>query len=308
MSSSPYLVAVRLAFLSALAWGAAVLPLAPLFAQSNPRRLFVDATDATGGPVLGLQPGDFEVRESGEQRQISRVTMVRRPTRIVLMIDSTEAIRQPIGQIRNALVMFLQALDPQHEMMFLTVAGTPQVRVRPTLERQQMVNAAEGLFGTPGANVMHRLIDDAFHRFALTTHHRPLFVVMTTEGFESTDRINPQEIKHLVDHFRAMGGRLHAVRLLVTNVGQTFRGGNLTEMPVTLMVGRDTGGTYTNISPNGLAQVLEGLATTINEWHTSQLESYHLEYSSQPAKGKKPGTPDVRVTREGVKLSATSAP
>jgi hypothetical protein len=279
-----------------------------IFAQSGIRHVFVDVTNAGGGAVPGLQSGDFEIREGGELRQISVLKAARRPTRIILIVDTTEGIRQPIGQIRNALVMFLQALDPQHEMMFVTVAGTPQVRVRPTLERQQLVKAAEGLFGTSGANVMHRVIDDTFHRFAQTTDYRPLFVVLTTEGFESTDRINPQEITHLTDHFRARGGRLHAVRLLVPNTGSIFRGGNLTEMPVTMMVGRDTGGTFTNISPNGLAEVLERLSVVINEWHVGQPESYRVEYVSQPVKGRRPGVPDVRVTREGVKLTVIPTP
>ena len=45
---------------------------------------------------------------------------------------------------------------------------------------------------------------------------------------------------------------------------QSFHGGNLTELPVSLMIGRDTGGAFTNISPNGLLEVMQR-ATVINE-------------------------------------------
>jgi len=188
-----------------------------------------------------------------------------RPSRIVLIVDATEAIRQPIGIIRKALTAFVEGIDAQHEMMLVSVAGTPQIRVRPTLDRQQVVKSVNGIFGTSGANVMHRVIDDLFHRFAQNTEHRPIFVVVTAEGFESTHNINPQQIAHVTDHFAKQGGILHAVRLNVPTGAQAFRGGQLTDLPVSLMIGRDTGGAYTNISPNGLLEVLERLATFINQ-------------------------------------------
>ena len=53
---------------------------------------------------------------------------------------------------------------------------------------------------------MYRTVDEMFHRFGQTTGHRPVFAVVTTEGFESTQNINPQEIKHISDHFISRGG------------------------------------------------------------------------------------------------------
>jgi hypothetical protein len=188
-----------------------------------------------------------------------------RPLRLVLIVDSTDAIRQPIGSIRKALVTFVERIDAQHEMMLVSVAGTPQIRVRPTLDRQEVLKSVNGIFGTTGSNVMHRVIDDLFHRFAQPADRRPIFVVLTTEGFESTQNINPQEIAHVTNHFVENGGTLHAVRLQVPTGVSTFRGGNLTDLPVSLMIARDTSGAYTNISPNGLLDVLQRLAAVINE-------------------------------------------
>jgi hypothetical protein len=194
-----------------------------------------------------------------------RAQTVPRPVRIVLIVDATEAIRQTIGVIRKALAAFVDVLDPQYEMMLVSVAGTPQIRVRPTLDRQQVVKSVNGLFGTTGSNAMSRIIDDLFHRFAQPADRRPIFVVVTAEGYESTQNINPQEIAHVANHFVQNGGMLHAVRLLVPTGTQTFREGNLTDLPVTLMLGRDTGGAYTATSPNGLFEVLQRLAQSINE-------------------------------------------
>jgi hypothetical protein len=290
-----------------LVFAATLLP-EPALAQPATRRVFVEATHASGGAVVDLKPADFQVTEGGETRDVSSATLTRRPARIVLMVDTTEAIRQPIGQIRTAIAAFLEAIDAGHEMMFVTVAGTPQIRVQPTADRAAMVKVARDLFGTSGANTMHRTIDDIFHRFGQTTGHRPVFAVVTAEPFESTANINPQQIKHLSDHFVSREGALHAVRLNVPMSGQTFRGGNLTELPVTLMVARDSGGMYTDTSANGLQEVLQRLAAVINDRHNSSAMNYQVEYASAPVKGKKPAMPDVRVNRDGIQLKVFSAP
>lgn len=188
-----------------------------------------------------------------------------RPLRIVLIVDSTESIRQPIGMIRKALGEFVQDIDARHEMMLVTLAGTPQIRVRPTGDRALILRSVNGIFGTTGANVMQRMIDDLFHRFAQPADRTPIFVVVTTEGFESTQHVNPQELAHVANHFVEHGGTLHAVRLVMPTGTSTFRDGNLMELPVSLMIARDTQGVHTNISPNGLNVVLQRLATVINE-------------------------------------------
>ena len=287
---------------------ATVLPVAALAQTAAPTRLFVDATSASGVEVPDLGAADFQVFEGGEPRAIASVTRTRRPARIVLVVDATDAIRQPVGQIRSAMTAFLEAVDPAHEMMFVTVAGTPQVRVQPTVDRQPMLKAAAGLFGTSGANTMHRHIDDLFHRFGRTTASRPIFVVVTTEGFESTENINPQQITHVSDHFVSRGGTLHAIRLMVPLTGQTFRGGALTELPVSLMIGRDTGGAYTNTSANGLLEVLQRLASVINGALEETPMSYQVDYAGAAVKSRKPSAPDVRVMREGVQLKVFSTP
>ena len=285
-----------------------VLIASTTFAQPPPRRVFVDAMASTGAAVFDLKPNEFELAEGGERREISKVELTKRPARIVLIVDNTEYIRQQIGQIRTALTDFVDALDPEHEMMLLTVAGTMQIRVRPTMDRKPIRDAISNLFGLSGTNRMHKHVDDVFHRFAQTTDARPVFVVVTAEGFESTLEINPQEIKHIVDHFVSRGGVQHAVRLTVPLTGQNFRQGQLTELPVSLLIARDSGGQHAFTSPNGLRESLQRLAGIIDETQADSAMSYQIEYASGPAKGRKPVVPDVRSTREGVTLTVISAP
>lgn len=280
----------------------------PAVAQTTQRRVYVDAMASTGAAVFDLKPNEFELVDGGERREISKVELMRRPARVVLIVDNTEYIRQQIGQIRTALTDFVDALDPEHEMMLLTVAGTMQIRVRPTLDRKPVRDAISNLFGLSGTNRMHKHVDDAFHRFAQTTDARPIFVVVTAEGFESTQEINPQEIKHIVDHFVARGGVQHAVRLTVPLTGQNFRQGQLTELPVSLLIARDSGGVHAFTSPSGLRESLQRLAGLIDEVQADSAMSYQIEYASGQTKGRKSAVPDVRSTRDGVTLTVISAP
>jgi hypothetical protein len=75
----------------------------PVAAQPATKRIFVDATTESGGSVGDLRQEEFQVTEAGERREITAVTRARRPMRLILMVDATEGIRQPIGQIRKAL-------------------------------------------------------------------------------------------------------------------------------------------------------------------------------------------------------------
>ena len=140
--------------------GAAIIALSlsalPAAAQSTTKRIFVDATTESGGSVGDLRQDEFQVSEGGARREITAVTRARRPMRLILMVDTTEGIRQQVGQIRKAVAGFLEAVDAQHEMMMLTIAGTMQVKVQPTIDRKKLLVEADKLFGTSGTNPMHR--------------------------------------------------------------------------------------------------------------------------------------------------------
>ena len=58
---------------------ATVLPVAALAQTAAPRRLFVDATSASGAAVPDLGAADFQVFVGGEPRAIASVTRTRRP-------------------------------------------------------------------------------------------------------------------------------------------------------------------------------------------------------------------------------------
>jgi hypothetical protein len=272
-------------------------------AAQTPARVFVEATTDSAAAVADLRAEELEVREGGERREVSALTPARRPMRLILLVDAGEAIRQPIGQIRKALTGFLQAVDPQHEAMLVTLSGTLQVRVPPTTTRQKLIDSANEVFGTSGATPMYRAIEESFRRFGQTTMNRPVVVVVTAEGFMSTQQINPQQITRIADDVRKRGGVVHTVRMLAPVISAIPAGEQATELPVSMMIARGTGGTLRETSPAGLADVLQQLAVAINQAHERTPMGYQVDYASAPVKGKKPAAPEVRATREGVRLA-----
>jgi hypothetical protein len=69
-----------------------------------------------------------------------------------------------------------------------------------------------------------------------------------------------------------------------------------------------TDGAYTNISPNGLQEVLDRLAAVINQAHENTPQNYEVQYSTAVANGRRPAAPEVRVLREGIRVTAIAAP
>jgi hypothetical protein len=291
---------------------AAIVALLPLTqsvaAQSATKRIFVDATTESGGSVGDLRQEEFQVTEGGERREITAVTRARRPMRLILVVDATEGIRQPLGQIRKALSGFLETVDARHEMMMLTLAGTMQVKVPPTADRKKLLVEADKLFGTSGSNPMHRMIEEVFKRFGQTTELRPVIAIVTTEGFASMQQVNPKDITRLGADIKKRGGVVHTVRVLVPIVQALPAGERPTDYPVSTMVSLATSGISRDTSPAGLGDELQRLATAINQEHASTFESYQVEYASAPVKGKKPVAPEVTVTRAGVRTTSIAAP
>ena len=68
----------------------ALVPLS-LSAQRMPRRVFIDAYDGSGSPVLNLTTADLRVTENNVPREVTRVALGNAPMQIVRFVDSSGA-------------------------------------------------------------------------------------------------------------------------------------------------------------------------------------------------------------------------
>src|SRR5262245_38487963 len=77
-------------------------------AQAVQRSMYVSALNAQGAPVPDLGPSDFTVREENLSREILKVGPVETPLTVALMVDTSQASRPNIRDIREAAIAFIK--------------------------------------------------------------------------------------------------------------------------------------------------------------------------------------------------------
>ena len=121
----------------------------------------------------------------------------------------------------------------RHEMMLVSVAGTPQIACA-RRRSSAVVKSINGIFGTSGSNVM-RVIDDTASIRATQSNGR--FSSGDRRRMRPTENVNPPTA-HVTEHLSSRAGRC-AVRLNMPTGTQTFAAKS-DRLPVSLMIGRDT--------------------------------------------------------------------
>jgi hypothetical protein len=113
------------------------------------------------------------------------------PMRIALLVDTSDATRPAITQLRDAVDAFVAALPLGHEIVFVTTGRHVQVRLKPTMDYYSVRKSAKGLMvdggGTPLGDALKE-IDDRFMRGV--EGRMPVFVIVTGDGSEISVRMD----------------------------------------------------------------------------------------------------------------------
>lgn len=265
-----------------------------LSAQRITRRVFVNAVDDGGTPVLNLTAADFQVTENNAKREVTRVALGTAPMRIVLLVDSSAAMTQMINNFRAAVNTFIDTLPAAHEIAFITTGAQIRIRTQPTTDRQKLKMEAARFASDGGANAFLDTLLEADRRFLKTAPGQwPVFVILTTDNGEARGELDIDGFNKFVTDFRLRGGSAHAV--IVTGRGA----GPVTDLALNLV--ENAGGIKGSMNlPNTMAERAKAIAQRLADDHHAMQEKYEVDFTSDAKLAET--MVNVKVTREGVRL------
>jgi hypothetical protein len=251
------------------------------------RQAFVGVTTPSGAPVTTIAGSDFDVVEHGVKRNIVKAGLATNPMRIALMVDTSDAAAVSIANIRTGLVQFLNTLGPEHEVMLISTGRQMRVRVPATLDRRKLSEAANSLFGDgAGTPLMDALleVDKRFMSKEDKDNHWPVFVILTSDGTESSAGAQEKEFNRWVDGLRSRAATVHAIVLKVR--GNSDRAISTNGLPEVIAMNTvmNTGGIFDSvIVATALPDKMKTLAEQMNADYKAMQSRYQIDFETDTA-------------------------
>ena len=272
---------------------AAVLLSSPLSAQRVTKRVFVEVVDEKETPITNLTAGDFDLEEQHVKREVTHLTPGTVPMRIILLVDSSTSTQPMMTMFRNALNAFVDALPPQHEIVFVTSGSQIRVRSGPSTDRARLKSDIGLLQSEGGANAFLETLIEADQRFLKPAADRwPVFVILTTDIGEVRREPDIPRYNRFMNDYLARGGSAHAIIMQ----GKSF--GPVTDITQNFV--QNMGGMYLSlIVESGLPARLTGIAERLISDHQKMSTWYELQFTGD-GQLQQP-TVQVSVRREGLR-------
>ena len=145
--------------------------------------MHVTVVDDRSGPVDGLSPADFEIKEDGRVRPVLEAAPASGLLSVALLLDDRGG---DINEIRAAIAAFLTRLDGRAEVSLTSVVPTPMTLFDYTRERATMLDGVRRLVwrAGPAGGLVLGAIADAADGLRRRESARPAIVVVTFEGDE----------------------------------------------------------------------------------------------------------------------------
>jgi len=247
-------------------------------------QLFIEVTDASGEFVPGLAPADFVVQEDGRDAGIVSVEPVA-PMKIAFMIDNGDRMVEmnALNALRNGMQGFLDAVPPPHQISLFTIGRNIQRRVDFTTDRAELKRSAGEIFLDRGAgSVVLDGIRETWERRFDDDEPFPVFVMVLTDGTESSGHYNENEYVDLINELITNSITVHVVLL-------SSRGGSVINQ-YAINLTDNTGGIYENIAAaTGIEQMLVSIAERMNAHYENVSKRYRVVY-------ERPNPPGARIS------------
>lgn len=142
--------------------------------------------------------------------------------RIVLLVDSSQAMASMLTHFRAGLHAFLDALHGNPEIAFISTGGQIRIRTPPTSDRDVLRKAISVFASDGGANSFLDTMLEADRRFLkVAPDKRSVFVMLMTDNGAYRGEPRLDEYNRFMNQFVDRGGRAHVVIVGASATGVT---------------------------------------------------------------------------------------
>jgi hypothetical protein len=275
---------------------AAALGTAPAaHGQGTPRLLHVRVTDAGGAPLPGLRPTDFELREGGALRTVTRAAPAASVMRIALLVDNGPLMIPIIKELRAGLEAFFVESPARHEIVFATLGRRFAVREPLTDNYAKLKKSASVLLAEHDGPTM--LLDGMLEAdekyFAPTRDRLPMMVIVTTDNMDRS-KVRQDVLNRRIDEILRRGVMVDAI--VLTHPGES---GN--ERDICTNLTQSTGGHLDILtgSASALPERLRAAGARLADAHRNTSTAYEIEYLSEATV---PEPLQISVSRPGARI------
>jgi hypothetical protein len=264
------------------------------------QQLFLSMVDPSGAPVTDLRQDEVTVLEDGMKRETLKVEPVNWPIKLAVLVDNGAFANTGLVLLRNGLRAFFEKLPDGIEMSLVTLNPQPRAVVRPTTERQKLIQGVDLITPDSGAARFAEGLLEAVNRFDQDKSERfPVIMVVGTDGAEGSS-FRERDVERLSKKITENAVTVHIVMLSLAGDRASAASGSL-QVQLGLALTEQTGGRYENIAAaTRLPTLLPEFGERIAKSHLRQSHQYRITYVRPAGAGVPSQGISATTAREGL--------
>ena len=155
--------------------------------------IFIGLQTAPASAQGGAEPGD--------------------PMRIVILVDNSQALIDEMPLVRRGLRQFLNSLPQNHELMLVTTGGQMNIRVQPTRDYLDVLQAANEIqVNQSSGNALLATVEEIYERYLRGVERRYLvLVIISNDGADMSQRVTNERMNAMLQQVPKSGVRVNAL-------------------------------------------------------------------------------------------------